>query len=323
MKLGKDPSELLAFCRYAVPVLNLAGSWIECAGSAAEKGTKATGSGLMPTAIHSTVTEADLLGQETILHYLLSRYPDIVPFAEEDTYHNSRAGAGAHPRYLALDPVDGTLAYTRGEPDYCSMLAVFDDAQFLLGIIHFPALADTYLGAAGAGLYSVVYGPGGTGNPWQLENFQLQPLCAEPSGEEKTLAVHYRFLLKPFDVLARRLEERGFLFKTLKGAPSLAVEDAAFLGSNGALLVDLLRGGSTAFIGPRIALHDVAALAAMMKCIGKVRFYDAAGEEAARWTPLPEHVVIDGIVREKSLRCRVIMALEEQTIEEIEEALWG
>ena len=318
-----DPSELLALARDALGVLNLAGSWIDLAGGGVTQSTKPARSGLAATAIHSAVTAADLLGQETILPHLLGRYPDLVPMAEEDTYHNRGTGAGGRPRYLTLDPVDGTLAYARGEPDYCTMLAVLDDRELRLGIVHFPALAETYLGVTGAGLFAVEYGPSKEQNPWQLENFRFRPLRREPCREKRTLAVHYRFLLEPFDVLARRLEARGFLFKTLEGVPARAVASAARLGSNGALFIDLLRGGSSAFIGPFIAVHDVAALAAMMKCAGSLRFYDPAGDAAARWTPWEERRAIDAIVREKQFRCRLIMASEEAFIDEIEEALWG
>ena len=52
-----------------------------------------------------------------------------------------------------VDPIDGTLGYTRGLPNFGTLIG-FDDAEArkaLVGVIHLPASGETYAAARGLG----------------------------------------------------------------------------------------------------------------------------------------------------------------------------
>lgn len=54
-----------------------------------------------------------------------------------------------------VDPIDGTLGYTRGLPNFGSLIA-FDDTlagQALAGVIHLPAFGETYSAGRGLGAF--------------------------------------------------------------------------------------------------------------------------------------------------------------------------
>jgi fructose-1,6-bisphosphatase/inositol monophosphatase family enzyme len=54
-----------------------------------------------------------------------------------------------------IDPIDGTLAFTRGLPTFGTLLA-FEDAverRTLVGVIHLPAMNETYSAARGLGAW--------------------------------------------------------------------------------------------------------------------------------------------------------------------------
>ncbi|HEY6453726.1 MAG TPA: inositol monophosphatase family protein [Steroidobacteraceae bacterium] len=65
------------------------------------------------------------------------------------------ASAGAPTHRWVLDPIDGTLGYTRGLPTFGTLLA-FESVQpqrALVGAIHLPAAAETYSAARGLGAW--------------------------------------------------------------------------------------------------------------------------------------------------------------------------
>jgi histidinol-phosphatase len=54
-----------------------------------------------------------------------------------------------------VDPIDGTLGYTRGLPTFGTLVALEDVSteRSLVGVIHLPAFAETYSAARGFGAY--------------------------------------------------------------------------------------------------------------------------------------------------------------------------
>jgi fructose-1,6-bisphosphatase/inositol monophosphatase family enzyme len=86
------------------------------------------------------VTAVDRAAQDVLLHRLYEVFPDIAVDAEEDT-----AAVALFPRetpgapVIVLDPVDGTLAYTKGSPDWAVMLALLEGGVFTATVIDFPA----------------------------------------------------------------------------------------------------------------------------------------------------------------------------------------
>lgn len=91
-------------------------------------------------------TEGDALVEGEIRRYLATQTPDIAFLGEE--YGLSRSGSMLR---WVLDPVDGTVNYSRGHPLYAISLALTQGARTLLGITHMPRLDERFFTMAGAG----------------------------------------------------------------------------------------------------------------------------------------------------------------------------
>jgi inositol-phosphate phosphatase/L-galactose 1-phosphate phosphatase/histidinol-phosphatase len=54
-------------------------------------------------------------------------------------------------RVWVVDPIDGTICYSRGIPLFSTLIALVSDGQPVVGLIDLPALDERYLGFAGGG----------------------------------------------------------------------------------------------------------------------------------------------------------------------------
>ena len=59
----------------------------------------------------------------------------------------------ASQRRWILDPIDGTRSFVRGVPLYGVLIAVEDDGEAVVGVMHFPALQETVYAALGEGCW--------------------------------------------------------------------------------------------------------------------------------------------------------------------------
>ncbi|MFW9786854.1 MAG: inositol monophosphatase family protein [Candidatus Thorarchaeota archaeon] len=96
-------------------------------------------------------TIVDDLVQDVALQILHSTFPDIAVNAEEDTprvklFSSDRTGFCFH-----LDPLDGTLAYTRNRDDFAIGAAFSDNLTFVSSAIYFPAQDRLYSAKRGFG----------------------------------------------------------------------------------------------------------------------------------------------------------------------------
>ncbi len=73
----------------------------------------------------SPVTEADKAGERLILARLAERFPEIPAISEE---HASEFGTpdAIGPRFFLVDPVDGTKAFVRGDPNFTVNIGLID-----------------------------------------------------------------------------------------------------------------------------------------------------------------------------------------------------
>lgn len=94
----------------------------------------------------SPVTEADLAAERAIRESLRAATPDVAILGEE---YGREGGAGG----LAwlVDPIDGTIAFSRGIPLFATLVALVDGDEPLLGLIDLPALGERYVGWKGGG----------------------------------------------------------------------------------------------------------------------------------------------------------------------------
>ncbi len=94
----------------------------------------------------SFVTDADLAAEKVLRAAIARRFPDHGILGEEF----ERVRPEAEFQWI-IDPIDGTLSFTRGIPLYGTILALHRRGKPVLGIIDHPALGLRYAAAAGLG----------------------------------------------------------------------------------------------------------------------------------------------------------------------------
>ena len=92
------------------------------------------------------VTAMDRRSEDLLLAGLAREFPGDAVLAEESGDH-----AGASGRTWYIDPLDGTTNYAHGHPFFAVSAACADADGLLLGIVHAPALDETFLAVRGGG----------------------------------------------------------------------------------------------------------------------------------------------------------------------------
>jgi histidinol-phosphatase len=91
----------------------------------------------------SPVTEADRAAERAIRALLHEGFPDFGILGEE---YGAQDGNGAGPCWV-VDPIDGTIAFSRGIPLFSTIIALLDEEGTpVLGLIDLPALDERMLG---------------------------------------------------------------------------------------------------------------------------------------------------------------------------------
>lgn len=97
----------------------------------------------------SPVTEADRAAERAIRESLRGFDAGIPVLGEE--YGADGAAATAGTRWI-VDPIDGTIAFSRGIPLYSTLLALAVDGEPVLGVIDLPSLGERVVGWRGGGV---------------------------------------------------------------------------------------------------------------------------------------------------------------------------
>lgn len=109
----------------------------------------------------SEVTIADQQGEQAMRSLIQSTFPDHDILGEEFGGHSaaepdrsqaasSDAGGMVSPRYQwILDPIDGTAWFTLGLPLFGTLVALLEEGEPIVGVIHFPGLRETVYAAKG------------------------------------------------------------------------------------------------------------------------------------------------------------------------------
>jgi histidinol phosphatase-like enzyme (inositol monophosphatase family) len=95
----------------------------------------------------SPVTEADRAAERAIRSVLQESYPDFGILGEE---YGEQDLKSSQPHWV-IDPIDGTICYSRGIPLFSTLIALVSQEESVLGLIDLPALDERYLGHAGGG----------------------------------------------------------------------------------------------------------------------------------------------------------------------------
>lgn len=97
------------------------------------------------------VTAADRASEQIVVDGLRAAFPHHAILAEEGVASpRGRADRAADWLWI-LDPLDGTTNFVHGLPFYCVALSLSYRDELMLGIVHAPALRDTFTARRGAG----------------------------------------------------------------------------------------------------------------------------------------------------------------------------
>ncbi len=96
------------------------------------------------------VTTVDVASERAIVSRLRALSGNHAIEAEEEV-HDEDDG---RPRWF-IDPLDGTVNFFHGLPLFCVSIALYRGTAPVLGVVHAPALGETFVSAAGAGAHRV------------------------------------------------------------------------------------------------------------------------------------------------------------------------
>lgn len=96
----------------------------------------------------SPVTQVDRECEQLIRDKILDAFPN-------DSFLGEETGcmSGTTARRWIVDPLDGTRPYIRGIPTYSVLIGLEENSVPILGVIHFPALEETYWAQKGKGAF--------------------------------------------------------------------------------------------------------------------------------------------------------------------------
>lgn len=97
------------------------------------------------------VTSADKAAEALLLRELAALAPDVPVWSEED--RRSDPDARPEGRCWIVDPLDGTVNFIQGIPMFAVSVGLIDDGKPVLGVVHVPALSQTFVGAPGSGAF--------------------------------------------------------------------------------------------------------------------------------------------------------------------------
>ena len=93
----------------------------------------------------SPVTEADLRAEAVILEGLARIAPD-TPVVAEESVAAGRVPDVSGGRFWLVDPLDGTREFVSRNGEFTVNVALVEDGRPVTGVVHLPALEQTYWG---------------------------------------------------------------------------------------------------------------------------------------------------------------------------------
>jgi myo-inositol-1(or 4)-monophosphatase len=96
----------------------------------------------------SPVTDADLAIDRYLSERLRASFPDAGWISEETPDDPTRVSWAS---VVIVDPIDGTRAFLAGDPRWTVSIALAHDGRPIAGVVHAPALDETYAAALGRG----------------------------------------------------------------------------------------------------------------------------------------------------------------------------
>jgi histidinol-phosphatase len=102
---------------------------------------------VMRKADQTPVTQADQEAEAAIVDRLRPAFPDIGFLGEEF------GAQGSQSRRWIVDPIDGTKNFVRGIPYWATLIALEEEGDVTLGVVHSPATGELYWARRGQGAW--------------------------------------------------------------------------------------------------------------------------------------------------------------------------
>ncbi len=96
----------------------------------------------------SPVTDADFAVDRFLFEHLLRLAPSAGWLSEETADNVERLEKSS---IFIVDPIDGTIAFARGDERWAVSIALIEEGRPVVGVVHAPALEQTFVAAAGQG----------------------------------------------------------------------------------------------------------------------------------------------------------------------------
>lgn len=97
------------------------------------------------------VTEIDLFMEKNIIRELSKLYPTY-SFQAEESGETKKNSGGDFYQWI-IDPIDGTVNFAAGLPDFGVVVALQKNGETILGVTVLPKLGEVYTGIKGKGAY--------------------------------------------------------------------------------------------------------------------------------------------------------------------------
>ena len=146
------------------------------------------------------VTKADLAANKVIIDGLMKLTPNI-PIMSEETSIPPLEERKNWARYWLLDPMDGTGEFILKSGDFAVNIALIENNQPVLGIIHWPIKNTTYFAAKEFGAFKREHGQTPNEQDTKLKVVKHSKLTLAVSRRQKIEAVSC-YIDREFDTLA-------------------------------------------------------------------------------------------------------------------------
>jgi histidinol-phosphatase len=103
---------------------------------------------VMRKADRTPVTQADREAEVAIVERLRPAFPDIGFLGEEF------GAQGGQSRRWIVDPIDGTKNFVRGIPYWATLLALEEEGEITVGVVHSPATGELFWARRGQGAWA-------------------------------------------------------------------------------------------------------------------------------------------------------------------------
>jgi 3'(2'), 5'-bisphosphate nucleotidase len=100
----------------------------------------------------SPLTKADLASHEHIVTSLKALTPDI-PVLSEESQNVTYQERSQWSRFWLVDPLDGTKEFIKRNGEFTVNIALVENGEAVLGVVHTPVLGVTYVAAKGEGAF--------------------------------------------------------------------------------------------------------------------------------------------------------------------------